>query len=150
MAFGEAQVRLAPQVFYVVPVSMLIEAGKWLAFERNPPLISDHKPVSVKTVCTSPKSTPQLSPQKMGCTTTLDPLQLFNFPLEGTGLGIVVTLFLGLQGPWKDCTSRQHMQSTNGYGSKLNHQGTAGCSRRFHLPGFHFGCPFLTHGQIST
>ena len=31
-----------------------------------------------------------------------------------------------------------------GYGSKLSHQGTAGCSPCVHLPGFHFGYLFLT------
>ena len=36
-----------------------------------------------------------------------------------------------------------------GYGSKLNHQGTAGFSPCFHLPGFHFGYIFLTHGYLA-
>ena len=36
----------------------------------------------------------------------------------------------------------------HGCGSKLNHQGTAGCSPCFLLPGFHFGYPFLTHSHI--
>ena len=35
-----------------------------------------------------------------------------------------------------------------GYGSKLNHQGTAGLSPCFHLPGFHFGYLFLTHSHF--
>ena len=35
-----------------------------------------------------------------------------------------------------------------GSGSKLN-QGTAGCSPIFHLPGFHFGCLFLTHSHVA-
>ena len=38
----------------------------------------------------------------------------------------------------------------NGYGSKLNHRGIAGFSPCFHLPGFHFGYPFLPHSQISA
>ena len=33
-------------------------------------------------------------------------------------------------------------------GSKFNHQGTTGFSSWFHLPGFHFGYPFLTHSQL--
>ena len=37
----------------------------------------------------------------------------------------------------------------NGCGSKLDHQGTAGFSPCFHLPGFHFGCLFLTHPQMG-
>ena len=37
-----------------------------------------------------------------------------------------------------------------GYGSKLNHQGTAGLSPCFHLPGFYIGCLFLTHTQGVT
>ena len=36
-------------------------------------------------------------------------------------------------------------RSQSGYGSKLNHQGTAGFGPFFHLPGFHFGYPCLTH-----
>ena len=36
-----------------------------------------------------------------------------------------------------------------GCGSKLNHQGAAGCSPSFHLPGFHFGCIFLTHSHTT-
>ena len=43
---------------------------------------------------------------------------------------------------------RRPSASPNGYGSKLNHQGTAGFSPCFHLPGFHFGYIFLTHSQI--
>ena len=35
-----------------------------------------------------------------------------------------------------------------GDGSKLNHPGTAGFSRWFHLPGSNFGYPFLTHSQF--
>ena len=31
---------------------------------------------------------------------------------------------------------------------KLNHQGTADCSPRFLLPGFHFGYQFLTHTHM--
>ena len=34
--------------------------------------------------------------------------------------------------------------------SKLNHQGTAGFSPWFHLPGFHVGYPSLTHRQIAS
>ena len=34
-----------------------------------------------------------------------------------------------------------------GCGSKLSHQGTAGFSLWFHLPGFHFGYLFLTHSH---
>ena len=38
----------------------------------------------------------------------------------------------------------------HGYGSKLNHQGTAGFSCWFHLPGLHFGVTlFLTHSRIQ-
>ena len=37
-----------------------------------------------------------------------------------------------------------------GYGSKYNHQGTAGFSLWFHLPGFYFGYACLTHSQVST
>ena len=40
-------------------------------------------------------------------------------------------------------------RSRNGYGSKLNHQGTADFSPCFHLPGFHFGYLCLTHSQIT-
>ena len=36
-----------------------------------------------------------------------------------------------------------------GYGSKQNHQGTAGFSFWFHLPGFHFWVPILTHCQLN-
>ena len=36
---------------------------------------------------------------------------------------------------------------TNGYGSKVNHQKTAGFSPCFHLLGFHLGYPFLTQTQ---
>ena len=36
-----------------------------------------------------------------------------------------------------------------GYGSKLNHQGTAGFSPCFHLPGY-FGHLFLTHGHVAV
>ena len=36
-----------------------------------------------------------------------------------------------------------------GYGSKLSHQGTAGCSPSFHLPGPHLGYLFLTHSHYS-
>ena len=36
----------------------------------------------------------------------------------------------------------------HGYGSKLNHWGTAGFSRPFHLPGFHFGYLFLAHRHM--
>ena len=35
----------------------------------------------------------------------------------------------------------------HGYGSKLNHQGTTGFGPCFHLPGFHLGYLFLTHGR---
>ena len=46
-------------------------------------------------------------------------------------------------------TGGLHNGALNGYGSKSNHQGTAGCSRSFHLPGFHFGVTiFLTHSHI--
>ena len=36
-----------------------------------------------------------------------------------------------------------------GYGSKMNHQGTAGLSPCFHFPGFHFGYIFLTHCHMG-
>ena len=36
------------------------------------------------------------------------------------------------------------------YEPKQNHQGTAGFSPWFHLPGFHFGCPFLTHSHAGS
>ena len=36
-----------------------------------------------------------------------------------------------------------------GSGSKLNHQGTAGFSPCFHLPGCHFGHLFWTHSQLG-
>ena len=36
-----------------------------------------------------------------------------------------------------------------GYGSKLNHQKTAGVSPCFHLPGSYFGYLFFTHSQKS-
>ena len=36
----------------------------------------------------------------------------------------------------------------SGYGSKLSHQGTAGFSQCLHLPGFHFGYLFSTHGHL--
>ena len=35
-----------------------------------------------------------------------------------------------------------------GYGSKLNHQGTAGFCPCFHLPGFHLRYLFLTHSHV--
>ena len=38
----------------------------------------------------------------------------------------------------------------DGYGSKLGHQGTAGFSLWFHLPGLHFGYLSLTHTQRLT
>ena len=38
----------------------------------------------------------------------------------------------------------------HGYGSTSNHQGTAGFSPYFHLPGFHFRYIFLTHSHIKT
>ena len=34
--------------------------------------------------------------------------------------------------------------------SKLSHEGTAGCSAWFHLAGFHFGHPFLTHTHVPS
>ena len=37
---------------------------------------------------------------------------------------------------------------TYGCGSKLSHQGKACFSHGFHLPGFHFGYPFLTHSHM--
>ena len=38
-----------------------------------------------------------------------------------------------------------------GYGSKLKHQGTAGCCPCFHLPGFHFGVTlFFTHSHVLS
>ena len=37
----------------------------------------------------------------------------------------------------------------HGYGSKLNHQGTAGFSPCYHLPGFHFGYTFLTQSHMT-
>ena len=37
------------------------------------------------------------------------------------------------------------LTAAHGCGSKLNHQGTPGFNPGFHLPGFHFGYPFLTH-----
>ena len=37
---------------------------------------------------------------------------------------------------------------TCGYGSKFNHQRTAGFSLMFYLRGFHFGCLFLTHSHV--
>ena len=36
----------------------------------------------------------------------------------------------------------------SGYGSKLNHQGIAGFGPCTHLPGCHFGYPFLTHTHL--
>ena len=35
------------------------------------------------------------------------------------------------------------------YGSKLDHQGTAGFGPCFHLQGFHFGYICLTHSHIE-
>ena len=37
-----------------------------------------------------------------------------------------------------------------GCGSTFHHWGTAGLSPWFHLPGFHFGYPFLTHRHFDT
>ena len=37
-----------------------------------------------------------------------------------------------------------------GYGSKLNHPGTAGFSPCFHFPGLHFGYLFLTHSHFAA
>ena len=37
-----------------------------------------------------------------------------------------------------------------GYGSKLNHQGTAGFGPCFHLSGFHCGHVFLTHSRVVS
>ena len=42
------------------------------------------------------------------------------------------------------------LSATFGYGSKLNHQGTAGFSLWFHLPGLHFGYAVLTHNQFPS
>ena len=48
-------------------------------------------------------------------------------------------------------TARHHGKhwglAVHGYGSQLNHQGTAGFSPWFHLPGFHLGHLFLTHSH---
>ena len=41
-----------------------------------------------------------------------------------------------------------HGTTRLGYGSKQNHQGTAGFSLWFHLPGFHFRYAFLTHSHF--
>ena len=38
---------------------------------------------------------------------------------------------------------------TFGYGSKKHHQGTAGLSLWFHLPGLHFRFAFLTHSHLK-
>ena len=40
-------------------------------------------------------------------------------------------------------------QAEYGYGTQLNHQGTAGFSPCFHLPGFHLGYLFLTHRNMK-
>ena len=46
-------------------------------------------------------------------------------------------------------SKRMRVPAANGCGSKLNHQGTADLSPWFHLPGFYFGYPFLTHSQMA-
>ena len=69
----------------------------------------------------------------------------------GTGTGGVTTAFRTLQAP--NCTGRikglMSLKAKYRYGSKLNHQGTAGFGPCFHLPGFHFGYIFLTHSHMS-
>ena len=43
----------------------------------------------------------------------------------------------------------EYEQLPTGYGSKSHHQGTAGFSPWFHLPGLHVGYHFLTHSRSS-
>ena len=46
------------------------------------------------------------------------------------------------------CFPQENQPPSFGHGSKLNHQGTAGVSPCFHLPGFHFGVAlFLIRGH---
>ena len=52
--------------------------------------------------------------------------------------------------PVQPMTALPLFGASNGHGSKLNHQGTAGFGPCFHLPGFRFGYIFLTHSQITT
>ena len=47
-------------------------------------------------------------------------------------------------------TEMRRDESPNGYGSKLNHQGTTGLSPWFHLPRFHFGYLFWSHSQMVS
>ena len=50
----------------------------------------------------------------------------------------------------QNCTSPTGvLPKVDGYGSKLNHKKTAGFSPCFHLLGFHWGYPFLTHTQME-
>ena len=44
-------------------------------------------------------------------------------------------------------STRELALYSRGYGSKVNHQGTADFGPCFHLPGFHLGYLFLTHSQ---
>ena len=52
---------------------------------------------------------------------------------------------VSLSKPKKVALKYKFPQTTYGYESTLNHQVTAGFSLWFYLPGFHFGCLFLTH-----
>ena len=56
---------------------------------------------------------------------------------------------LGPSAAWHTTRSAHPSPLTLGYGTKFSHQGTAGFSPWFHLPGFHFGYPFLTHSHFN-
>ena len=60
------------------------------------------------------------------------------YSIEWAGLVKLLQLILSLR------------SGTSGYGSKLNHQGTAGFGPCFPLPGFHLGYRFLTHSQLES
>ena len=72
--------------------------------------------------------------------------------LPGTGTGKGLSHCLSRNS--KFTSTLQHFPrrppdpQTYGCGSKLNHQGTAGCPS-FHLAGFHFGYKFLTHSHMT-
>ena len=58
-------------------------------------------------------------------------------------------LTAGDSGGFEDHQDAEEQWEPSGCGSKLSHQGTAGFSSWFHLPGFHFGYLFLTHSHLG-
>ena len=53
-------------------------------------------------------------------------------------------------GRGKEGAELSFLRIVNGCASKLNHQGTAGSSSCFLLPGFYSGYLVLTHSQVLT